>query len=48
LIEAVGALKETADIAFHFFGERDVVRHPLVRAIIEAYKDHRGMRDYQF
>ena len=48
LIEAVGALKETADIAFHFFGERDVVRHPLVRAIIEAYKDHRGMKGYQF
>jgi len=48
LIEAVGALKETVDIAFHFFGERDVVRHPLVRAIIEAYKDHRGMKDYQF
>ncbi|MFZ0615565.1 MAG: PhoH family protein [Chthoniobacterales bacterium] len=45
LIEAVGALSETPGIAFHLFGDRDVVRHPLVRAIIAAYKDHRGNRE---
>lgn len=48
LIEAVGALKETQGIAFHHFGENDVVRHPLVRAIISAYKEHRGVRESRF
>lgn len=45
LIEAAGALEETAGIAFHLFGDRDVVRHPLVQAIIAAYKEHRGNRE---
>lgn len=42
LIEAVSALRDVRDIAFHLFGEHDVVRHPLVRAIIAAYKEHRN------
>ena len=45
LIEAAGALSETPGIAFHLFGENDVVRHPLVKAIITAYKEHRGVRE---
>ena len=45
LIEAVGALATTPGIAFHMFSEHDVVRHPLVRAIIGAYKEHRGNRE---
>lgn len=45
LLEALGALSETPGIRFHQFGEKDVVRHPLVRAIITAYKEHRGMRE---
>ena len=48
LVEAVGALGSTAGIAFHLFGERDVVRHPLVRSIIAAYKEHRGNRESRF
>jgi phosphate starvation-inducible PhoH-like protein len=48
LIEAVGALGETPGIGFHLFGERDVVRHPLVRAIIAAYKEHRGYHESRF
>lgn len=48
LIEAVGALHETPGISFHHFGESDVVRHPLVRAIITAYKEHRGVRESRF
>ncbi len=48
LIEALGALGKTPGICFHQFGERDVVRHPLVRAIISAYKDHRGNRESRF
>jgi len=45
LQEAVGALTGTPGIRFHQFGEQDVVRHPLVRSIIAAYKEHRGMRE---
>ena len=48
LIEAIGALEETPGIFFHQFADRDVVRHPLVRAIISAYKDHRGNRESRF
>ena len=42
LIEASSALSSTPGIAFHLFGDRDVVRHPLVQAIVAAYKEHRG------
>jgi phosphate starvation-inducible PhoH-like protein len=42
LIEASSALASTPGIAFHLFGDRDVVRHPLVQAIVAAYKEHRG------
>lgn len=42
LIEASAALGSTPGIAFHLFGERDVVRHPLVQAIVTAYKEYRG------
>ena len=42
LVEAVAALGKTPGIAFHHFGGEDVVRHPLVRAIVAAYKEHRG------
>lgn len=45
LIEAIDALRGTPGIAFHLFGEGDVVRHPLVQAIIAAYKEHRGNRE---
>jgi phosphate starvation-inducible PhoH-like protein len=35
------ALRQVAGIEFVEFGERDVVRHPLVQSIIQAYKRHR-------
>lgn len=38
LIEATRILREIDEIAFQFFSERDVVRHHLVRKIIEAYE----------
>ncbi len=41
LVEALQALKNVPGIAFNYFTERDVVRHPLVRAIISAYQQHR-------
>ena len=42
LFEALEALSGTKGIAFHRFGEGDVVRHPLVRSIIAAYREFRG------
>jgi phosphate starvation-inducible PhoH-like protein len=41
LIEAMHALHHVEGIQFVEFGERDVVRHPLVQSIIQAYKRHR-------
>lgn len=45
LVEAVAALRDVDGIGMHFFTEKDVVRHPLVQAVILAYKDHRGSRE---
>jgi phosphate starvation-inducible PhoH-like protein len=42
LVEALQALKITSGIATVYFTERDVVRHELVRAIINAYQQHRS------
>ncbi len=44
LIEAKYALKRVEEIAMIEFTRRDVVRHPLVMRIIEAYQDHRGKK----
>jgi phosphate starvation-inducible PhoH-like protein len=42
LVEALQALKTTPGIAMVYFNDRDVVRHELVRAIINAYQQHRS------
>ncbi|MEP6810242.1 MAG: PhoH family protein [Chthoniobacterales bacterium] len=42
LVEALQALKNVNGIATVYFNERDVVRHELVRAIINAYQQHRS------
>src|SRR5213596_4388928 len=41
LVEALQALKSVPGIAMSYVTERNVVRHPLVRAIITAYQQHR-------
>jgi phosphate starvation-inducible PhoH-like protein len=38
LIHAMQTIKSIQEIAFVFFNERDVVRHPLVRKIVKAYE----------
>ncbi len=48
LVEAVEILRKVPGIAMHFFQEEDVVRHPLVRAIINAYREHRGLQEGSF
>lgn len=42
LVEALQALKSVPGISITYFNERDVVRHELVRAIINAYQQHRS------
>src|SRR5688572_17667127 len=42
LAEAVRALRQTNGISIVEFSRKDVVRHPLVQRIIEAYEEHRG------
>ncbi len=42
LVEALQALKNVIGISTVYFSDRDVVRHPLVRAIINAYQQHRS------
>jgi phosphate starvation-inducible protein PhoH and related proteins len=43
LIDAREVLKQVRGIAFTFFGSEDVVRHPLVQRIVNAY-ENRGKR----
>lgn len=40
LREAIDILSNVDEIAFVYFDEVDVVRHPLVKRIIRAYEDH--------
>ena len=44
LIEAQHVLRHVEGIAMIEFTRRDVVRHPLVMRIIDAYQDHRGRK----
>lgn len=40
LRQVVGMLQEVAGVSFTFFQSTDVVRHPVVQRIIEAYERH--------
>ena len=42
LVEALQALKNVQGTSIVYFSDRDVVRHELVRAIINAYQQHRS------
>jgi phosphate starvation-inducible protein PhoH and related proteins len=42
LVEAIKALRHTEGIGIVEFSRKDVVRHPLVQRIIEAYENHRA------
>ena len=43
LVESVRALRTTPGISIVEFSRKDVVRHPLVQRIIEAYEEHRQL-----
>ena len=40
LIDAIEVLRGVQGIAFAYFDEKDVVRHPLVQRIVKAYEKH--------
>lgn len=42
LVEALTVLEGVKGIAFHHFCANDVVRHPLVSAIVKAYEHHQN------
>ncbi len=42
LVEALQALKNVSGISTVYFSDRDVIRHALVRSIINAYQQHRS------
>lgn len=43
LVEALQALRNVEGIDFVYFNEQDVIRHELVRKIVNAYRRHRGV-----
>ncbi len=46
LVEAIRILQDIEGIAFIFFDKQDVVRHPLVQRIIEAYERAGGHKEF--
>jgi len=40
LVEARALLKDIPGITFAMFSKKDVVRHPLVKRIIQAYEEN--------
>jgi phosphate starvation-inducible PhoH-like protein len=45
LRHVVDVLKDVDGISFTFFQARDVVRHPLVQRVVEAYEEHEKKND---
>ncbi len=44
LLHIIDILKDIVGISFTFFEAKDVVRHPLVQSIVEAYERHENNR----
>ena len=47
LKDAIEVLKGIEGVSFTFFGSKDVVRHPLVAKIVEAYDARDGRTDHE-
>ncbi len=43
LRHAIDVLKDTDGISFNFFNSKDVVRHPLVAKVLDAYEEHENL-----
>jgi phosphate starvation-inducible PhoH-like protein len=44
LVEAQSVLRDVRGVAFTLFEAEDVVRHPLVQRIVNAYQKHEEQR----
>jgi phosphate starvation-inducible PhoH-like protein len=42
LRDVIGVLRDVPGISFTFFEAKDVVRHPLVQRVVQAYEKHEG------
>lgn len=40
LVQASKILKDVNEVSFTFFKSRDVVRHPIVQQVVDAYEEH--------
>ncbi|WP_333607745.1 PhoH family protein [Arsukibacterium sp.] len=47
LKHAIDVLSEVNDISFNFFNAKDVVRHPIVQRIVQAYEAHEAAKEQQ-
>jgi phosphate starvation-inducible protein PhoH and related proteins len=47
LVHVCEVLKDVQDIAFTFFQSKDVVRHPLVQQIVDAYQVYEDSQPQQ-
>jgi phosphate starvation-inducible PhoH-like protein len=47
LKDAIEVLRGIEGVSFTFFGSKDVVRHPLVAKIVEAYDARDGRLDHE-
>jgi phosphate starvation-inducible PhoH-like protein len=47
LSHVIGVLRGVEGVAFTFFDAQDVVRHPLVQRIVQAYESRTGGREQQ-
>lgn len=47
LSHVVEVLKEVKDISFTFFNARDVVRHPIVARVVDAYEQYEQAQKHQ-
>jgi phosphate starvation-inducible PhoH-like protein len=40
LVQASKILKDVAGVSFTYFKSKDVVRHPIVQKVVDAYDEH--------
>jgi phosphate starvation-inducible PhoH-like protein len=47
LRHAIEVLNDVSDISFNFFSAQDVVRHPIVARIVQAYEEHEAKKEIE-
>jgi phosphate starvation-inducible PhoH-like protein len=47
LRQAIEVLNDVSDISFNFFSAQDVVRHPIVARIVQAYEEYEANKEIE-